>query len=142
MKKNIFYYWRWYCFGWRDAGAIQFENFTAEINLGNEEDIEALINEVKKVDADIVILDLILPKLDGFEIIKAIRSDDEISDIYIFIFTDVSDEDSKSARLERRRQPIISSRKILVRKSLRKKWKRLWITAKQMDKSEGNTYQF
>jgi DNA-binding response OmpR family regulator len=85
------------------AGAMQarfnLNGFSAELNLGSEEDIEALINEIKKVDADIVILDLILPKLDGFEIIKAIRADEEISDIYIFIFTDVSDEDSKARGL-------------------------------------------
>jgi DNA-binding response OmpR family regulator len=85
------------------AGAMQarfnLNGFSAELNLGSEEDVEALINEIKKVDADIVILDLILPKLDGFEIIKAIRADEEISDIYIFIFTDVSDEDSKARGL-------------------------------------------
>ncbi|HTW96809.1 MAG TPA: response regulator [Candidatus Methylomirabilis sp.] len=73
--------------------------FNAEINRGNEEDVEAAVNEIRKADADIVILDLILPKLDGFEIIKAIRADEEISDIYIFIFTDVSDEDSKARGL-------------------------------------------
>jgi DNA-binding response OmpR family regulator len=99
MKKNIFII--------EDdislAGAMQTQfnlaGFGTEINRGNEEDIEALINEVKKADADIVILDLILPKLDGFEIIKKIREDEEISDIYIFIFTDVSDEDSKARGL-------------------------------------------
>jgi DNA-binding response OmpR family regulator len=85
------------------AGAMQARfsvaGFEAEINRGGEEDIEDLTNEIKKVDADIVILDLILPKLDGFEIIKKIRADEEISDIYIFIFTDVSDEDSKARGL-------------------------------------------
>jgi DNA-binding response OmpR family regulator len=99
MKKNIFIV--------EDdislASAMQTQfnqiGFSAEINRGNEEDIEAVINEVKKTDAEIVILDLILPKLDGFEIIKAIRADEEVSDIYIFIFTDVSDEDSKARGL-------------------------------------------
>jgi DNA-binding response OmpR family regulator len=99
MKKNIFIV--------EDdislASAMQTQfnqtGFSAEINRGNEEDIEAITNEIKKADTDIVILDLILPKLDGFEIIKAIRADEEISDIYIFIFTDVSDEDSKARGL-------------------------------------------
>jgi DNA-binding response OmpR family regulator len=85
------------------ASAMQAQfnvsGFEAEINRGGEDDMEDIINEIKKVDADIVILDLILPKFDGFEIIKKIRSDEEISDIYIFIFTDVSDEDSKARGL-------------------------------------------
>jgi DNA-binding response OmpR family regulator len=33
------------------------------------------------------------------KIIKAIRADEEISDIYIFVFTDVSDEDSRARGL-------------------------------------------
>lgn len=73
--------------------------FEAETNPGGETEIEDLIMEVKKSAADIVILDLILPKLDGFEIIKAIRADDEIADVYVFVFTDVSDEDSRARGL-------------------------------------------
>jgi DNA-binding response OmpR family regulator len=73
--------------------------FQAETNPGSETEIEDVIMEIKKVDAEIVILDLILPKLDGFEIIKAIRSDDEMNDLYIFVFTDVSDEDSRARGL-------------------------------------------
>ncbi len=80
---------------------VQFSlaTFNAEINQG-EEDIEDLVNSIKKFNADIVVLDLILPKFDGFEIIKTIREDKEISDIYIFVFTDVSDEDSKARGLQ------------------------------------------
>jgi Response regulators consisting of a CheY-like receiver domain and a winged-helix DNA-binding domain len=141
MKKNIFII--------EDdinlAGAMQaqfnLKNFTAEINLGNEEDIEALINEIKKVDADIVILDLILPKLDGFEIIKAIRADDEISDIYIFIFTDVSDEDSKARGLS------VGANQYFIKEDFSpeefaEKVKKIMDNREAMDKSEGNTYQF
>jgi DNA-binding response OmpR family regulator len=78
---------------------LNASGFEAEVNRGGETEIEDLVMEIKKVDADIVILDLILPKLDGFEIIKAIRADDEISDIYVFVFTDVSDEDSRARGL-------------------------------------------
>ncbi len=73
--------------------------FEAETNPGGETEAEDLVMEIRKADADIVILDLILPKIDGFEIIKAIRADEEISDIYIFVFTDVSDEDSRARGL-------------------------------------------
>jgi len=74
--------------------------YNAEVNRGDEVDLEDIIGEIKKVDADIVVLDLILPKLDGFEIIKKIRADEEINNVYIFVFTDVSDEDSKARGLE------------------------------------------
>ncbi len=65
-----------------------------------EDEIEDLLGSIKKFNADIIVLDLILPKLDGFDIIKAIRADDELSGLYIFIFTDVSDEDSKARGLK------------------------------------------
>ena len=55
---------------------------------------------IHKHNPDLVFLDIQMPKLDGFEIIKKIRSDEEIKDIYIFIFTDVSDEDSKARGLQ------------------------------------------
>jgi DNA-binding response OmpR family regulator len=140
MKKNIFII--------EDditlAGAMQaqfnLKQFNAEINRGNEEDIEALINEVKKVDADIVILDLILPKLDGFEIIKKIREDEEISDIYIFIFTDVSDEDSKARGLRLGANQYFIKQDFSV-EEFTEKVKKIMENREAMDKSEGNTFQ-
>jgi DNA-binding response OmpR family regulator len=140
MKKNIFIV--------EDdinlAGAMQVQfnlrKFNTEINRGNEEDIEAVINEIKKVDADIVILDLILPKLDGFEIIKAIRADDEISDIYIFIFTDVSDEDSKARGLQVGANQYFIKEDFSV-EEFAEKVKKIMENREAMDKSDGNTYQ-
>ncbi len=49
---------------------------------------------------DYVILDLILPKIDGFEVIKRMKDESELMDIPIFIFTDLSDEDSKARSLQ------------------------------------------
>ncbi len=86
------------------AGGLQSQfnaiSFQAETNKGDEEEIEDIINGIKKADAGIVVLDLILPKFDGFEIIKAIREDDILTDMYIFVFTDISDEDSKARGLK------------------------------------------
>ncbi len=70
-----------------------------EISEANEE-IEELMSEIKDYDPDYIILDLILPKIDGFEVIKRIKSDEELSEKEIFIFTDLSDEDSRSRSLE------------------------------------------
>ncbi|MFA5131348.1 MAG: response regulator [Patescibacteria group bacterium] len=65
-----------------------------------EEEIDELMSEIKDFDPDYIILDLILPKIDGFDVIKRIKADDELSEKEIFIFTDLSDEDSRSRSLE------------------------------------------
>ncbi len=70
-----------------------------EISEANEE-IEELMAEIKAFDPDYIILDLILPKIDGFEVVRKIKADDELSEKEIFIFTDLSDEDSRSRSLE------------------------------------------
>ncbi len=73
--------------------------FQVSISQGDEE-LEELINKIKGVLPNYIVLDLILPKLDGFEIIKKIKEDSELNNIPIFIFTDLSDEDSKARSIE------------------------------------------
>jgi DNA-binding response OmpR family regulator len=65
-----------------------------------DEELEELIDEIRDFDPDYIITDLILPKVDGFEVIKKIKEDEELRDKEIFIFTDLSDEDSRSRSLE------------------------------------------
>lgn len=75
------------------------DEFVVEMATG-EEEIEELLAQLKDFDPAYVILDLILPKIDGFEIIKKMKADDELNDKQIFIFTDVSDEDSRQRSLD------------------------------------------
>lgn len=75
------------------------DDFELETSTG-EEEIDEIMNNLRDFSPDYVILDLILPKVDGFEIIKKIKSDDELNDREIFIFTDLSDEDSKQRSLK------------------------------------------
>ncbi len=79
----------------------QFEagGFEVEISEGGEE-IEELMDRLRDFIPNYIILDLILPKLDGFEIVRRIKEDSELSDKEIFIFTDLSDEDSRQRSLE------------------------------------------
>ncbi len=65
-----------------------------------DEEMEELMTNIKDYDPDYIILDLILPKVDGFEVVKRIKSDEELAEKEIFIFTDLSDEDSRSRSLE------------------------------------------
>jgi DNA-binding response OmpR family regulator len=75
------------------------DEFEVETATGNEE-IEELLENIRDFEPDYIILDLILPKIDGFEIIKKLKSDDELNDKQIFIFTDLSDEDSRQRSLQ------------------------------------------
>jgi len=79
----------------------QFEadDFEVETATGDEE-MEELMQNMKEFAPDYIVLDLILPKVDGFEIIKKIKSDDELNEKQVFIFTDLSDEDSRQRSLE------------------------------------------
>jgi DNA-binding response OmpR family regulator len=71
------------------------DGYNVEISAADEE-LEDLLGRIKKVKPDYVILDLVLPKLDGLEVLKRIKNDDETSDVQVLIFTDLSDEDSRT----------------------------------------------
>jgi len=79
----------------------QFNNagLIVEINEA-EDDEETILSELRRFKPDYIVLDLILPKVEGFELLKKIKSDDELGDKEIFIFTDLSDEDSRERSLE------------------------------------------
>ena len=74
-------------------------NFNVEVSEG-EEDMEELMDLLSDFDPDYIILDLILPKVDGFDVIKKIKEHADLCEKQIFIFTDLSDEDSRQRSLE------------------------------------------
>jgi len=74
-------------------------NLDVETSEGDEE-INEIIDRLRDFDPSYIVLDLILPKVDGFEIIKKIKEDDELNDREIFIFTDLSEEDSQERSLK------------------------------------------
>ncbi len=78
---------------------FSLSQFLVASSQGDEE-LEELIDRIKGFMPDYVILDLILPKVDGFEIIKRLKEEDELLELPIFIFTDVSDEDSRARSLQ------------------------------------------
>lgn len=77
---------------------LSLAGFQIEVNNGNVE-IENLMDNIKKSKPNFIILDLILPKLDGFDVVKAIRADQDVSNLPIFIFTNLSDQDTRSRGL-------------------------------------------
>jgi two-component system alkaline phosphatase synthesis response regulator PhoP len=75
------------------------EGLTVETHEG-EEELEEIIDDIIDFRPDYLILDVILPNLDGFEIIKRIKNDAELVELPIFVFSDISDEDSRARSLE------------------------------------------
>ena len=74
-------------------------DFEVEVSEG-EEELEELMDLLSDFDPDYIVLDLILPKVDGFEVIKKIKEHNDLCEKQIFIFTDLSDEDSRQRSLE------------------------------------------
>ena len=62
-------------------------DFEVEVSEG-EEEVDELIDLISDFDPSYIILDLILPKVDGFEIIKKIKENADLAEKQIFIFTD------------------------------------------------------
>jgi len=64
-----------------------------------EENLDVLIQNLLTFAPHYIILDLILPKLDGFEVLKRIKAEIELADVPVIIFTDLSDQDSRERSL-------------------------------------------
>lgn len=55
---------------------------------------EDVLGILAQHDIDIVLLDIIMPRISGIDILKAIRSNDEYRDIQVIMFTGVADKES------------------------------------------------
>lgn len=78
---------------------FSIEGFKVEVDNGTGER-EEVLNKMRVFRPDFVIMDLVLPKMDGKELLHAIKTDEHISDSCVFVFSDFSDEDDR-ARKER-----------------------------------------
>lgn len=79
----------------------QFASADFEVEVSEaEEDEEELLSLLREFDPGYIVLDLILPKIDGFELLRKIKEDSELTEKEVFIFTDLSDEDSRQRSLE------------------------------------------
>jgi len=75
------------------------DGFKVKTDVGID-DILEIENKIKMYRADFIILDLILPKFDGFDLLRKLKSLDETKNIPIFVFTNLSDKDSKTRGLD------------------------------------------
>lgn len=72
--------------------------FEVEVDEAEEEAL-TIINHLRKVNPDYIVLDLILPQAEGFDLLRIIKGDERLRDKAVFVFTDVSEADSRSRSL-------------------------------------------
>ena len=65
-------------------------------SCNGSEDIQVITNKIKESLSEYIILDIILPNIDGFKILQTIKADEELSSITVFIFSKFSEEDLKT----------------------------------------------
>ncbi len=61
------------------------EGFETEIAVDGEQGID----KIKNIKPDLVLLDIVLPKMDGFEILESIKKDPEFKNIPIILLTNL-----------------------------------------------------
>lgn len=55
----------------------------------------AVLEKITDAKPNYIVLDIILPKINGLDLLKKIKAKSDISRIPIFIFTNLSDDDSR-----------------------------------------------
>lgn len=64
------------------------------------EDGVAGIEEVKKKKPDLVLLDILLPKMDGFTVLENLKKDPEVKDIPVILLTNLGQKDDVDKGLQ------------------------------------------
>ncbi|MFA5359435.1 MAG: response regulator [Patescibacteria group bacterium] len=72
---------------------FRVEGFEVIIDQGGDK--KEAMEKIKVLRPDYIILDVILPEMNGFDMLSDIKADPEISKIPVFIFTNLSDNDSQ-----------------------------------------------
>ena len=75
------------------------DGFKAKTDAGID-DILVIENRIKMYMPDVIIMDLILPNFDGFDLLKKLKGLDETKNTPIFVFTNLSDKDSRTRGLD------------------------------------------
>jgi len=78
------------------AARLKEEDF--EVVLA--EDGEEAVRRVKEEKPDLILLDLILPKKDGFAVLKEIKSDEKTKNIPVFVLSNLGQESDREKAKE------------------------------------------
>lgn len=75
---------------------LEAENFEVSCALDGEEGVTKIL----EVKPDLILLDIILPKKDGYEVIKEIRADEQTKEIPIVLLTNLGSLNDVEKALE------------------------------------------
>lgn len=64
------------------------------------EDGEEALNAVSREHPDLILLDLLLPKLDGFEVLKVLKNNPETAKIPVIVLTAKAEEEDRQRALD------------------------------------------
>ena len=71
---------------------VLLESITsADLDALNVKNGLEVLNAVKKFRPHIILLDLVLPGLDGFEVLKGLKADDETKNIPVFVLSNLQE---------------------------------------------------
>ncbi len=69
-------------------------------NVEIVEDGEEALNAVRREHPDLILLDLLMPKMDGFEVLKVLKRDEATSNIPIIVLTAKAEEEDRQRALD------------------------------------------
>jgi DNA-binding response OmpR family regulator len=61
---------------------------------------EKVLPEAKKKSPDIILLDILLPKMDGFTVLSKLKEDDQVKNIPVILLTNLGQKDDVEKGLE------------------------------------------
>lgn len=77
----------------------KFEMEGFKVSMANNG--EKAVTDIKKKIPDLVLLDILLPKLDGFSVLEAVKADDTTKDIPVILLTNLGQQDDVQRGLEK-----------------------------------------
>lgn len=77
----------------------KFEMEGFKVSMANNG--EKAVTDIKKKIPDLVLLDILLPKLDGFSVLEAVKSDDTTKNIPVILLTNLGQQDDVQRGLEK-----------------------------------------
>ena len=78
------------------ATKLNLEGFDVSLAVDGEKGLKM----VKEKKPDLILLDIILPKMDGFELLKTLKNDKALKDIPVILLTNLSQKDEVKKGLE------------------------------------------
>lgn len=78
------------------ATKLNLEGFEVALAVDGEKGLKL----AKEVAPDLILLDIILPKMDGFEVLKGIKADPKIKNIPVILLTNLSQKDEVQKGLD------------------------------------------